>query len=238
MNKNFDFICRVLGWGDPQRGIWFIGMEEATKWCSELQISQYRNRNSLRRIDLRGETAYIDSVDPANRYEHHSGGSRRKQIMNMQTRISMPLSEAGPKVMEEYREQRLWCDNSGVFQSNIFPLGKPKVRDPLPKEYKTWFGYGPSDHEKYVRDTKLFRFDLIRRLRETYKPQVIVCFGKSFWHHAAEIFELREITTFSDNLGFFERERVVLTPFLGQGMSCDQATTVAQRLKQWGVRLP
>lgn len=38
--RYFDTANRYLGWGEPDRGLWFIGLEEASEW-SKSDLEHY-----------------------------------------------------------------------------------------------------------------------------------------------------------------------------------------------------
>lgn len=238
MNKNFELACRVLGWGDPDNGLWFVGMEEAGVWSSEQELTELAKRQSLQKRQVSGEPVFIDTVDPRKYVDYISGGRPQTQIRNMQSYIACPFSKSGPTSYVDYRDSKLWGNDSGVFQTNVFPLGKPKANQPLPKIYSELFGFGPEDTSAYIEATKSFRFPLIRDLRASSGPQAIICFGKSFWRFAGEIFEIDVKSIGHGKLAFFDEERIILTPFLGQGMSYNLADQIVAKLREWEVKLP
>lgn len=240
MNDNFDLLCRTIGWGDPNDGLWFVGIEEAIPWRTIDEIEDFRNRPTLRKHEIDDHTVYTDMVrsSPVD----SERGRRRPQIPNYQSYIANALSSSGPHSIDAYRDERLWRDGSAVFQSNLFPLGKPTEARPLPPHYKDLFGYGPNDMKEYEHDTKAVRFPLLRLFHSYSKPQATVCFGKgrnnSYWHRFVELFKLTSGTENGNGVVCYPREHIVFTPFFGRGMSYGTANEVTKQLSAWDVKLP
>jgi hypothetical protein len=232
MNDNFDLMCRTIGWGDPYGGLWFVGIEEAVPWRTLDEIADFRNRPTLRKHEINGHTVDTDMV--------RSNPVGRRQIRNYQSYIASELSSGGPHSMDAYRDERLWRDGSAVFQSNLYPLGKPKESESLPEYYRDLFGYGPNDVKEYQCDTKAVRFPLVRLSHLYFKPQATVCFGKGRdnWGRFVELFELTSSGEDGNGIVCYPRERMVFTPFFGRGMSYHTADEVIKQLSAWNVKLP
>ena len=222
----FEIVNRVLGWGDPKNGIWFVGLEEATCF-KEDDVRDYVSR---------------DEIQPVSEEERKKWRRPGKQIRDYTAKIVIPLSLKFRRKESEwgdYSKKTLWTENSGVCQINLYPLGKPKRRS-WPDHYKDLFGFGASDRECYERTVKETRFAAIKEARKSHNPLATICFGKEAWEIHREIFELK--STERQCIGEFEIYKpagVILTKFFSYGhMSGETAKAVTAVLKGWGIALP
>ena len=92
-----------LGWGDPERGLWFIGVEEGAAFTAT-KISS-----------MRGKT-----------YQSDCGPAVRNWPIAVRTaRIVCELT--GNPAHADYRNSKMWRPGSRVFNGNLLPLGRPSV---------------------------------------------------------------------------------------------------------------
>jgi hypothetical protein len=97
-------INQWLGWGDPKQGVWFVGIEEGATFTRE-NISGIHGR----------------------RY-HPVGqvGNRNSPVAIRTGKIVCGVT--GSPDLAEYRRSRMGWTGSGVFNANMFPVGKPSLK--------------------------------------------------------------------------------------------------------------
>ena len=101
------------------------------------------------------------------------------QVWRWQSQIATSLSRTTHGV-DEYARRCLWFHGYGVFQANLYPLGKPRCHQ-WPSHYKDLFGLGPADQERYKLIVRKKRFPLIRQFQSRHRPQATICFAKTCW---------------------------------------------------------
>ena len=219
--KNFQTACSLLGWGDPQNGIWFIGVEEATAWTKELLESHVKN----------GSPQYA----PESKRNWKELGYAGKSIRDYTSKVVQPLSrQYFKKSWQEYRDGILWAEGSQIFQANYFPLGKPSLKD-WPSQYAELFELKSSDLKKYKELVRECRAPLLQKLWKDSKPQATVCFGIYAWREFESLFQLNPDSAkwLDEDIAVYEEQKIILSPFLGQGMSDMKAKFITEQLEKW-----
>lgn len=228
--SNFEIANRYLGWGEPYRGLWFIGLEEASEWNQETLLEWSRSGAVV--------------VKPPEANPSFKGfGRQGVAIRSLTCRIAQPLSQSSrDRSWEEYRDSMLWRPGCGLLQLNLFPLGKASWKY-WPSTYKDLFGFDAVDRSKYVTTVVETRFPAIRQLWEESRPQAVICFGKLGWPWAREIFETRakdevELAT-GGRIRANNDQRIIFTPFFSyRHFSNADAAMVAETLRTWRVSIP
>jgi len=207
-----------LGWGDPKRGLWFIGVEEGAPFTAE-KISS-----------MRGKT-YQAAPKPA---------ARTWPIAVRTARIVCELTgNPSPAV---YRSSRMWQPGSGVFNGNLRPLGRPSL-SAWPAEYQALFGLTADDYRSAYDGLMLRRYEAFRAFRAECQPQAIICFGKGCWEEFEEVFvaNRREAVASPElDMRVYESSRVVLTQHFARGslMPNRAVEYLGSILKRWNVTVP
>ena len=143
----------------------------------------------------------------------------------------------------EYARERMGWRGSGVFNANLFPLGKPSLAE-WPASYSRLLGVSRSEYEAVREDLYAERAKLFRRMRRKYQPQAVVCFGKSCWSRFEEVFVTAPARWVqpdrSLDIHAYESDRVILTPHFARGslMPNTAVDSVVTILRRWNVRLP
>ena len=179
-HKLFDIANNYLGWGDPGEngpGIWCIGIEEGTEWGreepkkhpEELLLSGLdRGRRQIARLYQRTNGTWYESAQ----WDEYC------PIFGVIASITTALSSSGLD-LERYKKEKLWTKHSGVFHTNLYPLGKREdTLKAWPPYYKDLFGYGENDWDVYQEKVKDRLVQIQKRWRQ-YKPLATVCFGTS-----------------------------------------------------------
>ena len=207
----FKILNEFLGWGNPDGPLWFIGLEEAEKWKED---------------PLRDEEMYeryakkIFPVTPGEiARDARRSGRRFTQVYEVMSKLTLALigqDEAALEHWEEYRNEKLLIDGGLTFQMNLYPLGKKRL-DEWPKHYRSVFGFGREDLDRYREGVKKERFRLLRNEWERHQPRLTVCFGRTGWDDFEEFFKGR-LDREAEGLEFCKVFRisgrgVVLTPF-------------------------
>lgn len=226
--RAFEEVNNYLGTGDPSGGVWFIGLEEGEAWedSSEKEIMEFY---------VGREFAYVTDKERA---AFSIGGQKIREFM---CKMVQPFSDQfKAKSWNDFHKEVLWEKGYGVFQANLYPIGKPFRNVWLP-HFKTLFGFGPEDrqeYEKYVRGT---RFKKISLMRQESVPQATICFGMSGWDDFKLLLNLNQSPSkeLFKNVICYENEKVILTPHFANGHMSDEKTDIIKsKLKKFNVRLP
>lgn len=171
LRKDFEIVNRVLGWGNPHAPIWFIGLEEAGEWGKDVSkdkvtLEKYVNCFS-------GWMPVEPGQIQKDAEEKRQGFTKVYEIMS-----KLVLEVMGGKLVDwpDYLNKKLFVDEI-VCQSNLYPLGKKMHKGELPEVYKTLFGFGPKDGERYRKIVHETRFVELRKSWEQMKPAITICFG-------------------------------------------------------------
>jgi hypothetical protein len=224
-NKLFEIANNFVGWGDPKCGIWFVGIEEAASW-NEM------NKNEL--FLLRGKK-YIPEV----KFNWKELGSSGRGVRDYMSKICYQFSDNYKcKSWRQFRDENLWAENSQVFQTNLFPIGKASLKI-WPKDYEKLFGFGDKDRDRYYQEVMLTRLPVITSLWEECRPQATICFGKSFWNEFKTLFDVieKDIIKVSEDVQCEQKKRIIFSPFFGQGMSDKKVRLISGLLQDWGVSI-
>lgn len=214
-NDEFNIANQYLGWGDPDGGLWCIGTDEGTDFTS----------NNLEEMKGR-QFDYLQSDKKIT-----------SPVATVVAKIASRLSNA--QDWEEYRDKVLWRQGSKVFNGNILPLGKAS-RKKWPLEYKQLFGIESADDPGYLQLVRETRYKYLQNFRDRYRPQAIICFGKSHWPEFESIFaenpgEIGETGDFK----IYAKNRVLLTKHFAWSvhMTNEKIEDVIIQLRDWGVDL-
>lgn len=206
-----------LGWGDPKRGVWFIGIEEG-KTFTPAKIAEMKGRL----------------------FQPVVSDRTRNSPVQVRT-ASIVCSLNGIPATPEYRRSRLGRPGSGVFNGNLYPLGRPSTTT-WPATYSRLFGLTAHGYLARSSAMRAYRFQLFRHARATWRPQAIVCFGKSGWADFRELFRLRdEEGRYSSQFDIwaYDAARVIVTPHFSRGslMPNRAVVHVARILRRWKVHI-
>jgi len=206
-----------LGWGDPHGGLWFIGVEEGTTFTEQIVSSR------------RGRFQFVED-------ERNRNSPVALRTANVVCRLT------GNGSTRQYRNSRMGHRGSGVFNGNLFPLGKPSLAD-WPKEYGNLFGLTRSGYQARHGLLAARRHQLFRGLRRRSRPQAIICFGKAYWQEFEDLFvsnPSQAVHVDKHEMRVYKSDRVVLTPHFSRGslMPNTALDHLVEILKRWSVTLP
>lgn len=100
-NELFQIVNNWLGWGDPEKGLWFIGMEEGATFSEDVASRKGKQFDPVR-----------------------DGEDLNWNVANTTAKVVSQL--LGVPNYSEYRDSIMWREGSRVFNGNLLPLGKPK----------------------------------------------------------------------------------------------------------------
>lgn len=197
-----------MGIGEPAGGIWFVGLEEAYQWKKNVEddkkwYDRYRDRYFCIEVgEIEGSAiAY---------------GRGFTKIYDIMSKILTGLENDSDEYdgWKRYRANVLFQKGSGVFQANVYPLGK-KSLDEWPAHYEEIFGFGKTDIKKYLSIVREQRFPRLRAFWKESSPLSTICFGVAGWGDFAKLFELdNEEFEEEDSIRVYEKRRFIFTPFL------------------------
>lgn len=222
MNENFKILNEFKGFGEPFGKIWFIGIEESGVWSDDPNEFQ----KEIKSYSCKGGFKF-----------NNGSNSLKTPVYVIISKIMSGLNGKGFD-WREYRKICLFRPKTDVFQMNLYPLGKKNVGD-WPAHYKSLFSYGKEDYERYISDVKELRFPKLRKFWHEKSPQITICFGKTYWSDFKELLDLdgRPESHKDGSIQLYRGEKVVLTPFFGNGqMGEDRIQTLVRILKDMIVQ--
>jgi len=213
--NNFDILNNWLGWGDPKHGLWFIGMEEGAVF-DKSSIEPRRNKN-------------FSTVDGNETAEW--------PIANKTAKIISKLCNI--ENVKKYRDTVMWHKESQIFNGNLFPLGKPSLKN-WPNHYKELFAYDLNNVDEYINKVELDRYRNFKNFQQDYEPQAIICFGKSYWNKFEKVFVKfpENKQKYEDlNIVVYEEDKVILTGHISYGthFTNKALSFVVDTLSRWKV---
>ena len=171
-DKRFERLSNLLGSGNPNGGIWFIGLEPGDEWKSEHEIDTF--------IERVGDRQYFC-------YEAGNTEVIGWKISSRISRICHQIT-GNERSWRDYRSNRYQTKEGDFFAANLYPIARPDPSN-TPHAYNAWFGY--TDEQEYIaRVQNNGRFGRLRAFREASKPKVTICHGKEQWAIFKEILEL------------------------------------------------
>jgi len=238
----FSIINQWLGWGDPQYGLWFIGIEEGDSWECKSQEDLRRKRNRIR-TEFSGKSHTSYPV-PADRGWEGSLSGVRTPVFTVTAKIASLMSDGKPD-WRKYRDEVLWVDGYGVFNGNLLSLGKPNLRNDesaWPEGYKELFGFAASDYSKYYDKVREDRYRHFKRFVQRHTPQAIVCYGKTRWNDFKKVFvndatNTGKVIEPRTGTAAFDEDKVILTRHFSNGMPDSTVRCIGEQLKKWGVTI-
>ena len=220
--ERFVILNRFLGFGNPRASIWFIGLEEASRWCRDPSKSEANyERYEKRYFPFRpGEI-----TDEAKR-----AGRTRTRVYDIMSKLVVALTSGGQPsrtTWREYRDSSLLQEDGQTFQGNLYPLGKDHL--PIwPEYYHELFGL--KSREAYMAEVENKRFPYLREKHRQYAPQLTVCFGKAGWKDFKKLFALGTDYEPAEQACIYPRG-IVLCPFFGR-MSDDYIVRLANSIRE------
>ena len=208
MTEYFDILNEFKGSGEPQGGVWFVGLEEAHKWDLSKEnhikmIKEYKEKNVC-----------VDKNTIKNNAEKY--GRKFTKIFDIMSKIIvgiMQTEEDWKVYWKVYRNETLLQKGSSVFQANLYPLGKNKLKE-WPLNYKVWFGFEKAEKNKYVEYVRKTRFPMLKKYWEECTPQLTVCFGEVGWSDFECLFGLKKVEYKNhESFKLFLEKKIILTPF-------------------------
>ena len=215
-NDYFQILQKYLGWGDPIRGLWCIGLEEAGVF----------DKNTI--LSLMGIT--VSDVDKAP--------EPNDKVASKTSRIVAQLHEGSDS--HSYRNDYLYRSESKVFNGNLWPIGKPTVKA-WPHHYDALFGLTEAEYRTFKSHNSNLRFNALDQLRLKAKPQAIICYGKMAWPEFRRGFIKQDKPDFvEENLRIevYEEDKVILCSHFSRGLTNDALDYIVNCLRHWKVNIP
>ena len=217
--ERLDTFMKFLGYGNPfepfpgrKGSLWFIGIEEALDSCETGSadasvIKCYGKQWAYTGVDETTETTGV-----------YVAIAKLAVLLNEATRSDgADHCHRDADGWATYRRDELFREHSraGVFQTNLYPLGKPRATESLSPQCRDIFGLDSSYHAMCEDQ----RWQEIRNLRSRAHPWLTICFGKSYWDKFSVCLKLGE----KEARGQFElynNDGVILAPFFSSRPNC------------------
>ncbi len=207
VTDHFEILNNFMGVGEPSGGIWFVGLEEAYQWNKDVE----KDKKDYERYKDRHFCIEAGEIEAsAKRY-----GKRFTKIYDIMSKILVGLQNDpdGRDGWKRYRDNILFQKGSGVFQANLYPLGKKRL-DEWPSHYEKIFGLGKSDIKKYLSLVREQRFPSLRAFWKESSPLSTICFGVAGWDDFVQLFELdKEVFEEEDLIRTYKKQRIIFTLF-------------------------
>jgi len=220
-------VLYSLGYGDPEGGIWFVGIREGLGHEPD---------------DFKAESPRWGEV---SRHDPEPAKSKTL-IWLIESVLASSVSENHPRCVY-YEENCLWQPGSHTCHLNLFPLGQHDKRK-SEEEYVRSFGFQSS--KDYYESVRKIRFQLIRDEVQLRKPKAIVCFGrKSYKDDFKLAFIPLEWNSSSDSrerLLLFEKvpcgdaktNVLIMNHFSNGHIKHYDRIEAVKLLQKWQIRLP
>jgi len=218
--KRFDIVNSYIGLGEPNNSLWFIGLEEAGGW----------------------KECWIDDRDDYEAYSKHIKQRAEKDVEPISrayawiSKICTKLILHNDMEWSVFRKKHLFKKDCPVFQSNLYPLGKPSRQD-YPDHYKSVFGYSLDEYNNLKHEK---RWKNIKDYGDKSSPQATICFGQEGWNSFLNMLEISKSPSRKLNNGkihIFENDRVILTHFFRNNSGGEILETIVPILNSWNVSL-
>ena len=216
MNNQFNILNNFKGFGNPKGKIWFVGVEEAADFNSNLD-------NIIKVYSKDFVPFRVNSIrEDALKY-----GINYTEVYDIMAKI---IVELYPNTdWKTYRNEKLLTADSKEFQMNLYPLGKKNTKI-WPKFYQDTFGF--KDQQEYISFVKETRFKFLNKFRITEKPSFTICFGKTYRDDFKTAFDLKEGIMSEFNIEYFPNERVIITPFFNnRNMGQERINKITEIIK-------
>ncbi len=198
MNDQFNILNNFKGFGNPKGKIWFIGLEEAANFETDLE-------NILKSYSKE----YLPSEKGSIRKDALKFGNRYTKVYDVMAKIMAGLYPTTD--WKTYRNENLLTIDSNEFQMNLHPLGKKNLSI-WPQFYHTQFGF--KDKQDYLTKVQEDRFPLLYNFWESNKPYFTICFGKGNIGDFKKLFGLdTEIHLKESDISLFPQDKILITPF-------------------------
>lgn len=229
--EEFSIINSWLGWGNPDNGLWFIGVEEAKSWECGSPDDIHISRMKIASLRNQKYSVYLDKTQR---------DSVTWPVAAVTAKIAASLN-GDIAEWDAYREDKLWLPGNSIFSGNILALGKPSLKiSDWPIGYKELFGFSAQDYSAYYAEAIAARKLAFQQLRAEKSPQAIICFGITAWTIFEDVF-VNDKSSFHENevrnTRIFENDRVILTRHFSNGMSDSLVLFIAEKLRRWGVNI-
>ena len=182
-NIDLDRLLNFLGYGSPTAPVVFVGMEEGLSPTPSLR-EQLEGRSQFDQImDLR-----LSSGTHAERW--FEGDSPPLQpTWNMMIRLL--LARGGdespePGMMRRYQSRSLGASNGDNALLELMPLPAARMA--------SWpYADVPEVAERFPTRARYVKKELPRRIellrtQLSYGPELVVCYGSTYWHHFMNLF--------------------------------------------------
>ena len=164
------YATRLLGRGDPCCAkIWFVGIEDT---------AHLRSMSDLNTV---GGRSYMTMNGCAG---------MRTAVYTIISKVVMGLrGQTNNSAWRAYHDKELFSRNSGVFLTNLYPLGK-RLEKEWPGNYRRWLGMTCEQYYRSLQQGTLPRFRHLRVQHCRYNPPLTICCGKRHWKHFSACFAL------------------------------------------------
>ena len=221
-------ILRFKGYGNPDGGYWFMGIEEAgdsdPKGNRREHIikSGFDDVEDLSRAHTRGNLDWpMDKLIP-------TWATMSRIVLRLQGEPNWRDTEA----VRAYQSQRLGREDGETFLTELLPLRKPSD-----SQWPDWWPFSKwSSWEAYAEEVLPKRFAMMQGLLQRGRPRYVFWYGKWYWEtYRADLFPGADFVPIANGKIQMARgghSTIVLTPFFSYyGMTADLIDRMARELE-------
>lgn len=200
MNQQFEILNKFKGFGNPNGKIWFVGLEEAANFETNLDniVKEYTNET-------------LPFLKGSIQKDSSSNGKKYTKVYDVMSKIMVGLSHSQNTDWKTYRNEYLLTGTSNEFQMNLYPLGKKNFKI-WPPCYQEIFNF--HDKQDYINTVKTERFPILYNFWLSHKPFFTICFGIGNYEDFITLFKLNKSKYLNEVGGYlFSEEKIIITPF-------------------------
>ncbi len=128
--EEFYCLLQYIGWGDPNGGLWTMGIEEAEEWIKDEEIS---NLDLVRKKIKENFCKEYEPVPNQQKITKEEKAKKKKndQVRDVSAKIACGISAScrdWQRHWMDYKKDRLWKKGSKVFNGNLYPLGRKSLK--------------------------------------------------------------------------------------------------------------
>ena len=211
MNDRLKTVMKFKGYGNPEGGYWFIGIEERLPIDNDDKLSPYK------------KGIMFNEKGDYSKYKAEFYQQKRKEgkrgtytaVYDIMGKILMDIQGLNGDPTN-FLDEHLFEENGSNFYTFLYPLGKRLATATLSKATKDFMGLNNMD--EYYEIVEENRFKFLYKLWDDSKPKCTICFGKGNWNNFDKLLKQdksNRLEVVENRIYFYPESNVYLVPFFG-----------------------